>query len=137
MLTLSVVPLSSNEQPSDAYIKAMKTFDRGTRNLEKSIQAADHKLMNEQIILLRPVIEFLQQFWRERDTVETDEASIAIKAAAKAIAELSVSAHLLSISPNPLAIDGARVALQTLQDACQTCHNSHRETQEDGSFIIK
>tara|TARA_Y100000588_G_C14223080_1_gene911926 strand:+ start:62 stop:508 length:447 start_codon:yes stop_codon:yes gene_type:complete len=136
-LALSVVALSSKEQPSDEYRKAMNTLDQSTGKLEKSIQEADHKLMNEQIFLVRPIIEFLQQFWRERGAEETDDAHVAIKAAAKSISELSVSAHLLSISPNPVAVDGAKIALRTLQEACQTCHKSHRGTQEDGSFIIK
>ena len=137
MLALSVATLSSNEQPSDEYKKAMTTLEQSTHALEKSIQEADHKLMNEQIFLLRPIIEFLQQFWRERGVGETDDAIVAIKAAAKSISELSVSAHLLSISPNPVAVDGAKVALGTLKNTCHTCHKSHRGTQEDGSFIIK
>ncbi len=43
----------------------------------------------------------------------------------------------MGLSPNPVAVEGAQLALKNLQAACARCHQAHRVEQPDGTYLIK
>ena len=128
------------EKPTDAYAGAMQALDAASRGLSEALDARDHAAMNEHVIDARPAIELVQQYWRERDAASPDEVEVAVDAIAavsKSVSEISVAVHLMTLSPNPVAVEGARLALDNLRVACANCHTAHRVEQPDGSFLIQ
>ena len=59
------------------------------------------------------------------------------RAASKSISEISVAVYMLTLSPNPMAKEGAQLATKNLLSACTDCHTAHRERLADGSYHIK
>jgi cytochrome c556 len=132
--------VAAGEKPSAEYAAAMRTLDVAARGLGEALDARDHAAMNEQIILARPAIELVQQYWRARENDNGDQvedAVDAIRAVSKSVSEISVAVHLLTLSPNPLAIEGAELALTNLHAACAACHAAYRAQQPDGRYLIK
>lgn len=130
----------AGEKPTDAYAGAMRTLETAAQGLSDALDARDHATMNEHIIDARPAIEVVQQYWRERDTAGADdveEAVDAIAAVSKSVSEISVAVHLMTLSPNPVAVEGAQLALDNLRAACAACHAARRIEQPDGSYRIR
>ena len=128
------------EKPTAEYTGAMRALATATRGLDDALQVRDHATMNEHVILARPAIELVQQYWREREAAGADDvedAVEAIRAVSKSVSEISVAVYLMTLSPNPVAVEGAEVALDNLRAACAACHAAHREQQADGSYLIK
>ena len=131
---------AAGEKPTAEYAGAMRSLDTAARGLREALEARDHATMNEYIILARPAIELVQQYWRDRETAgaeDVEDAGEAIRAVSKSVSEISVAVHLMTLSPNPVAVYGAEVALIDLRAACASCHAAHREEQADGSYLIK
>ena len=131
---------AAGEKPSAEYAAAMRTLDAAARGLGEALDARDHATMNEHVILARPAIELVQQYWRERagpDRDQVQDAVEAIRAVSKSVSEISVAVHLMTLSPNPLAVEGAEIALTNLHAACAACHAAYREPQPDGGYLIK
>ena len=127
----------ANERPTKEYVEAMRTLDGAARGLGHAIDARDHEAMNEHVLAARPAIQLVQQFWRDKGVKEADDALEAAHAVSKAISEISVAVHLMNLSPNPLAVEGAQFAMENLRTACATCHRAHREELPDGTYLIK
>ena len=130
----------AGEKPTEEYAGAMRSLDTAARGLSEALEARDHATMNEYVILARPAIELVQQYWRERDAAgddDVEDAVEAIRTVSKSVSEISVAVHLLTLSPNPVAVEGAELALDNLRAACAACHAAHREQQADGSYLIK
>lgn len=128
------------EKPTDAYAGAMRTLDAASRGLSAALDDRDHAVMNEHVIDARPAIELVQQYWREREAAgdaDVEDAVEAIAAVSKSVSEISVAVHLMSLSPNPVAVEGARLALDNLGAACAACHAAYRVEQPDGSYLIR
>ena len=128
---------SANEKPPKEYVDAMKSLAIVARGLPLALDARDHERMNDHILLARPALNVVQKYWRDRGVDDTDKANAVIRAAAKAISEISVSVYLMSLSPNPLAVEGAEIALKNFQTACKTCHSTHRLELPSGIYRIK
>lgn len=128
------------EKPTKEYAGAMRTLDTAARGLAAALEARDHATMNEHVIDARPAIEVVQSYWRERDAVGADDVEAAVDAIAavsKSVSEISVAVHLMTLSPNPVAVDGAELALGNMRAACAACHAAHRVEQPDGSYLIR
>ena len=137
---VAAVANAVGEKPTEEYAGAMRTLEIAARGLGEALDARDHATMNEHVIDARPAIELVQQYWREREAAESDdvEAAVeAIRAVSKSVSEISVAVHLMTLSPNPVAVDGATLALGNLRAACAACHAAHRVEQPDGSFLIR
>ena len=135
-----VATAAAGEKPTAEYAGAMRSLDTAARGLREALEARDHATMNEYVILARPAIELVQQYWRDRETAgaeDVEDAGEAIRAVSKSVSEISVAVHLMTLSPNPVAVYGAEVALIDLRAACASCHAAHREEQADGSYLIK
>ena len=131
---------AAGEKPTAEYAGAMRSLDTAARGLREALEARDHATMNKYVILARPAIELVQQYWRDRETAgaeDVEDAGEAIRAVSKSVSEISVAVHLMTLSPNPVAVYGAEVALIDLRAACASCHAAHREEQADGSYLIK
>ena len=129
-----------SEKPTKEYAGAMQTLDTAARGLAEALEARDHATMNEHVIDARPAIEVVQSYWRERDAAGADDVEAAVDAIAavsKSVSEISVAVHLMTLSPNPVAVDGAELALGNLRAACAACHAAYRVEQPDGSFLIR
>ena len=137
VLLLTGLATSANENPPKEYADAMKSLAIVARGLPQALDARDHEKMNDYILLARPALDVVQKYWRDRDIDHTDEANTAIRDASKSISEISVSVHLMSLSPNPLAVEGAEIALRNFQTACTTCHATHRLELPNGTYRIK
>ncbi len=129
----------AGEKPSAEYAAAMRTLEAAARGLGEALDARDHGTMNEHVIRARPAIELVQQYWRDRegDGDQVRDAVDAIRAVSKSVSEISVAVHLMTLSPNPLAVEGAEIALTNLHAACATCHAAYREQQPDGGYLIR
>ncbi len=137
---VGVVAVTAGEEPSAEYAAAMRTLEAAARGLGEGLDARDHAVMNEHIIRARPAIDLVQQYWRQRagsDGDQVEDAVDAIRAVSKSVSEISVAVHLMSLSPNPLAVEGAELALTNLHAACTTCHEAYRAEQPDGGYLIK
>ena len=135
-----VAAAAAAEKPTAEYTGAMRALATAARGLSEALEARDHATMNEHVILARPAIELVQQYWREREAAGADDvedAVEAIRAVSKSVSEISVAVYLMTLSPNPVAVEGAEVALDNLRAACAACHAAHREQQVDGSYLIK
>ena len=97
----------ASEEPSEEYIDAMKTLAIVAQGMSPAIDAGAYTAMNELVILARPALAVLEKYWMER---EVEDATDLARAASKSIAEIAVAVHLLTLSQNPLAIEGAQVA---------------------------
>ena len=131
---------AAGEKPTEEYAGAMRTLDTAARGLAEALEARDHATMNEHVIDARPAIELVQQYWREREAAgaeDAEEAVEAIRAVSKSVSEISVAVHLMTLSPNPVAVDGATLALGNMRAACAACHAAHRVEQPDGSYLIR
>ena len=131
---------AAGEKPSVEYAAAMRTLDAAARGIAEALDARDHATMNEHIIVARPAIELVQQYWRDRegdDGDQVEDAIDAIRAVSKSVSEISVAVHLMTLSPNPLAVEGAEIALTNLHAACAACHAAWREQQPDGAYLIR
>ncbi len=137
VLTLAGLAADASEQPTEDYVDAMKTLDAVALGLSHAVDAWDHGAMNQYVLRARPALDIVLKYWRDRGVDETDDAITALRAAVRAVSEISVAVHLMSISPNPVAVEGAQIALENLKAACTTCHAAHREEHPDGSFRIK
>ena len=137
VLTLAGLAADASEQPTEDYVDAMKTLDAVALGLSHAVDAWDHGAMNQYVLRARPALDIVRKYWRDRGVDETDDAITALRAAVRAVSEISVAVHLMSISPNPVAVEGAQIALENLKAACTTCHAAHREEHPDGSFRIK
>lgn len=132
--------VAAGEKPTAEYTGAMRALAAATRGLDEALEARDHDTMNEHVIQARPAIEVVQQYWRERDAAGADDVETAVEAirtVSKSVSEISVAVHLMTLSPNPVAVDGATLALGNMRTACAACHAAHREEQADGSYLIK
>ena len=130
----------AGEKPTAEYAGAMRSLDTAAQGLSEALEARDHATMNKYVILARPAIERVQQYWRDRETAgaeDVEDAVEAIRAVSKSVSEISVAVHLMTLSPNPVAVDGAELALINLRAACASCHAAHREEHADGSYLIK
>ncbi len=131
---------AAGEKPSAEYADAMRTLEAAARGLGEALDARDHGAMNEQIIRARPAIEIVQQYWRDREGDDRDQVADAVEAirtVSKSVSEISVAVHLMNLSPNPLAVEGAELALTNLHAACAACHAGYREPQPDGGYLIR
>ena len=131
---------AAGEKPTAEYSDAMRTLAAAAGGLAAALDARDHETMNEHVIRARPAIEVVQRYWRERDAAGADDVEDAVEAirtVSKSVSEISVAVHLMTLSPNPVAVDGAELALDNLRAACAACHAAHREELADGSFLIK
>ncbi len=129
-----------SEKPTKEYAGAMQTLDTAARGLAEALEARDHATMNEHVIDARPAIEVVQSYWRERDAAGADDVEAAVDAIAavsKSVSEISVAVHLMTLSPNPVAVDGAELALGNMRAACAACHAAYRVEQPDGSYLIR
>ena len=136
-LALAGLVASASERPTVEYVDTMKTLDAVALGLSHAVDAWDHEAMNQHVLRARPALNIVLKYWRDRGVDETDDAITAVRAAVRAVSEISVAVHLMSISPNPVAVEGAQIALENLKSACTTCHAAHREEHPDGSFRIK
>ena len=139
-LAAAAAAAAAAEKPTAEYTGAMRALATAARGLSEALEARDHATMNEHVILARPAIELVQQYWREREAAGADDvedAVEAIRAVSKSVSEISVAVYLMTLSPNPVAVEGAEVALDNLRAACAACHAAHREQQVDGSYLIK
>lgn len=139
-MAVSVAAAAAGERPTAEYAGAMRALDAAARGLGAALAARDHAAMNEHVIGARPAIELVQQYWRDReraDAERVEQAVDAIRAVSRAVSEISVAVHLMSLSPNPVAVEGAELALADLGAACASCHDAHRERRPDGSYLIK
>ena len=135
-----VAAAAAAEKPTAEYKGAMRSLATAARGLGEALEARDHDAMNDHVILARPAIELVQQYWREREAAgaeDVEDAVEAIRAVSKSVSEISVCVYLMTLSPNPVAVEGAEVALDNLRAACAACHAAHREQQADGSYLIK
>ena len=134
------VTAAAGEKPTPEYSDAMRTLAAAARGLGEALEARDHETMNEHVIRARPAIEVVQRYWRERDSAGAEDVEVAVEAirtVSKSVSEISVAVHLMTLSPNPVAVDGATLALGNMRTACAACHSAHREEQADGTFLIK
>ena len=134
VLALLGLAAHANEEPTKKYVEAMKSLEVAVQGLGQAIDAGDHKAMGRYVNVARPALEVVESYWRER---RIDDALETARAASKAISEISVCVYLMGISPNPVAVEGAQIAIKSLRTACTTCHTAHRETLPDGSYRIK
>jgi phage I-like protein len=134
MAVLIGLAAQASEKPTEEYVKAMKTLQTVAAGLPKSLEAEDYAAMEQLVFAARPALSLLETYWTER---KVEDAVAAAQKASKAIAEISVTVHLLSAGPNLLAIEGAQDAIKTFTSTCSACHTAHREKLPDGSFLIK
>ena len=126
--------LRASEKPTDDYVEAMKALAVVAQEMGPANEAADHVSMNELVIRARPALDVLQKYWLDR---EAENAIGFVRAASKAIAEISVAVHLMTLSANPVAQEGARLSTKNLLATCGACHAVYRERLPDGSYRIK
>ena len=124
----------ANEEPSEEYIDAMKALAIVAQGMGPAIDAGAYAVMNELVILARPALAVLEKYWMER---EVEDAIDLARAASKSIAEIAVAVHLMTLSPNPLAIEGAQFSIRNFLGTCEACHTAHREALPDGGYRIK
>ena len=122
------------EKPSEEYIEAMKALAIVAQGLGPANEVGDHETMYDLVVLARPALDVLQEYWSAR---EVKDATEFVRAAAKSISEISVAVHLLTLSPNPIAQEGARLSTKNLLATCRACHVAYREERPDGSYRIK
>ncbi len=137
LLALLGLAADANEPPTAEYVDAMQTLATVSKGLATALEARDHKTMNEHVIAARPALELVRAYWRDADVDGTDAAMEAVRAASKSISEISVAVHMMTLSPNPIAVGGAQLALKNLRAACTRCHAAHRVEQPDGTYLIK
>lgn len=137
LLALLGLAADASEPPTAEYKAAMESLATVSKGLAAALEARDHETMNEHVIAARRALEVVQKYWRQAGVDDTDEAVEAVRAASKSISEISVAVHLMTLSPNPVAVEGAQIALTNLRAACARCHAAHRVEQPDGSFLIK
>jgi hypothetical protein len=124
----------ASEKPTAEYVKAMKTLQTVAEGLPKSLAAEDHEAMDRLVIDARPALAVLEKYWGDR---QVEDALLTAQKASKAIAEISVAAHLMTSGPNLLAVEGAQESIKSFAAACTACHAAHREKLPDGSYVIK
>lgn len=122
------------EKPPTEYAEAMRRLAAVVDALPGRIAADDRDGLNQLVIDARPAIAVVERYWTGRDVAEAVGHA---QAASKAIAEISVAAHLMENGPNPLAREGAEESLKTLRASCVACHSVYRETLADGTFAIR
>lgn len=137
VLALLGLAADADEPPPPEYQKAMQSLAAVSTGLTEAIEARDHETMNDHVIAARPAIETVLKYWREAGAEESSLAIEAARAASKSISEISVAVHLMSLSPNPVAVEGAQIALKNFRQACTTCHTAHRIEQPDGTYLIR
>ena len=126
------VAAAAAEKPTAEYTGAMRALATAARGLDEALEARDHETMNRHVILARPAVEIVQQYWRDREAAggeHVEDAVEAIRAVSKSVSEISVSVYLMTLSPNPVAVEGAELALSNLRAACAACHAAHRVEQ--------
>ncbi len=126
--------VSASEKPTDEYVEAMKALATVAQGMGPAIEADDHAAMNDLVIMARPALDVLQTYWMDR---AVEDAIDLARAASKSISEISVAVYMLTLSPNPMAKEGAQLATKNLLSACTDCHAAHRERLPDGSYHIK
>ena len=128
------LPAGASEKPPEEYVKAMRSIDAAAKGLEKAIHDADSAAMDKYVIVARSALGVVEKYWAEKEVEEAIELALA---ASKAISEISVAQYLLTLGPNPLAKEGAEMALRDLSATCGACHQAHREALPDGTYRIK
>lgn len=109
-------------------------MDTAAKGLEKAVQDADPVAMDNYVIIARSALGVVEKYWAKREVEDAIELALA---ASKAISEISVAQYLMNSGPNPLAKEGAEMALRDLLATCAACHQAHREALPDGSYRIK
>ena len=137
ILVILGLAASAAERPTKAYVAAMKSLETVSHGLDQAINSHDHQTMNQHIILARSALAVVQRYWRDSAIDDDDDAIKTISGASRAISEISVAAYLMGLSPNPVAVEGAELALKNLRTSCTTCHTAHRLELPDGSYLIK
>ena len=124
----------ASEKPTDEYVEAMKALATVAQGMGPAIEADDHAAMNDLVMLARPALDVLQTYWMDR---EVEDAIDLARAASKSISEISVAVYMMTLSPNPVAKEGAELATKNFLAACTDCHAAHREQLPDDSYRIK
>lgn len=117
-------PLSADEA---AFDKTMKSIGPAFNGIRQAItNAAAEGAAGQAQILVRG-FEETEAFWKKRGPTETH--TIALKARSDAMAlQKAVTAG---------DWDAAKAAAGSLQQACSSCHGTHRERLDDGSYRIR
>ena len=124
----------AKEKPTDEYVSAMKALQVAAEGLPPAVEAGDHETMLDLVVLARPALIVNEEYWVAR---QVDHAIDVAKAASKAISEVSVAVHLMSLSTNPIAMEGAAIGIENFVATCDACHSVHREELSPGDYRIK
>lgn len=117
-------PMTEDEA---AFDKTMKAIGPAFTGIRQAITNAGGGGAAEQAATLVRGFEETEAFWKKRGPVETHK--IAAQARSNAIA--------LQAAIQGAKWDDAKAASGSLQQACSSCHGTHRERLDDGSYRIR
>lgn len=118
------VPLSKEEVAFDAV---MKQVNPTLGELRKALEATDSAAVKAQGTKLRSLFEETRKFFSARSAAD------AVGWAGEAATLVEAVTTGASSNNWPAAKDAA----SKIQPLCASCHNAHRERQEDGSYRVK
>ena len=121
------VAVMAGEKAPDSYVKNMKDTNAAAQSLRKNVEAKDYEGVSKDAATLKTLFGNTEEFWTKRNA---DDAVAAAKAGEKAAADLETAAKAKNEA-------GVAEASKTLQGACKTCHDAHRERLPDGTSEIK
>jgi hypothetical protein len=117
-------PLTPGEAGFQRLMKQVGT-SRGA--LQKAIEASDAGASAEHAAVLRKVFAEVEAFWRGRKQSDAVRLAADARRGAEGVERAAAAARW----------DEVKTHAAALGNACQTCHQAHRERFDDGSFRIK
>jgi cytochrome c556 len=117
-------PMTADEV---ALQKLMKQVGTSRGALQKAVEGSDAKTAAEHAALLKKTFVDVEAFWRSRRQGDPAKLAADARRSAEAIERGAAAARW----------DEVKTQAGALATACQTCHQSHRERFDDGSFRIK
>lgn len=114
------------EKPPENYQRAMQTLGVFAGAIDKAIAAEDYAAVTKLAVPAREAFVVTESYW----TGKSSDAKQIAQAAGKAMADLVTAAGLTSR-------EGVEYSAAEVKSSCAACHMAHRESQPDGSFLIK
>lgn len=111
----------------EAFDKVMKQVGAANRALRAALDGSDAKAAQENAGLLQQGFKQSAEFWKGRRVADAVGWSQDAGRIAESIDRAAAAGQW----------DDVKTTVGTLGQVCQTCHNTHRERLDDGSFRIK
>jgi hypothetical protein len=123
--TFSLAAVAAEKAPAD-YQNAMKELGVFVAGIDKTVAAEDWDGIAAQATSARDAFAVVEKYWDGKNA----EAKELAGAGGKQTQDLIAVAGQKSK-------EGAEFSVNEIKALCGNCHSAHRETQPDGSFLIK